>query len=149
MEHVFKPREVECSQALSHFRPEWNRSAVEPIAEMKNTYARYNCAYPDGSEKVLQLVSGNAFSSHAKQYIITQMQLLIAQQDTVTMSDLENVAEAYDMLHAQAEHPASTQQNASCGVQKRAQRAAAARAEQHHDHETASMSGQGRGGGRG
>lgn len=29
MEHVFKPREVECSQALSQFRPEWNRSSVE------------------------------------------------------------------------------------------------------------------------
>jgi hypothetical protein len=96
---------------------------------MKITYARYSCAYPDGSEKVLQLVSGNAFSSHVKHYIITQMQLLIAQQGTVTMSDLENVAEAYDMLHAQTEQPASHHQNASGGVQMRAKRAAAARAE--------------------
>ncbi len=76
------------------------------------------------------------------------MQLIIAQQGTVTMSDLENVAEAYDMLHAQSEQPASPQQNASGGVQTRAQRAAAARADQHHGHETASMSGQGRGGAR-
>ena len=148
MEHVYKPREVKCSQALSQFRPEWSRSAVETVTKMKNTYAPYNCAYPDRSEKVLQLVSGNAFSSHTKQYIIMQIQLLIAQQGTCTMSDLENVAEAYDMLHAQSEQPASTLQNASGGVQRRAQRAGAARAEQHHDHETASISGQGRGGGR-
>ncbi len=66
IEHVFKPREVECSQALSQFRPEWNRSAVDTVTKMKNTYARYNCAYLDGLEKVLQQVSGNAFSSHAK-----------------------------------------------------------------------------------
>ena len=152
LENVFKPREVECSQALSQFRPEWNRSAVETVTKMKATYARYNCAYPDGSEKVLQLVSGNAFSSHAKQNIITQMQLLIAQQGTVTMSDLENVAEAYDTLHAQdacldrPDRPALTLQNASSGMQTRA-RAAAARAED-HEYEAASMSGPGQGRGR-
>lgn len=48
---------------------------MDTVAKMKIMYARYNCAYPDGSEKVLQLVSGNAFSSHVKHYIITQMQL--------------------------------------------------------------------------
>ena len=55
LQPVDKPHELECLQALSHFRPVWNCSAVGTVTRMKVTYARHNCAYPDGSGKLLQL----------------------------------------------------------------------------------------------
>lgn len=53
---VHKLHAIECLQALGPFRPERNRSAVGTVTRVNATHARYNCAYPDGSEKVLTVV---------------------------------------------------------------------------------------------
>ena len=86
---------------------------AEAVTRLRATLACCNYAYVDSSEEILQLVSGRTFSTHGKQNIITEMQLLIVYQGQVTMSKLESVAEAYT-LHAQSEHaPSSTEKNTS------------------------------------
>lgn len=63
-------------------------------------HTRYNCASPDGSDKILQVVS-NCFAPHVRQPITIKLHIIVANQQSVTMSDLENVAEAYDAMQAQ------------------------------------------------
>lgn len=87
LEQVFKPRDVECQQAIRAVQS-MGLKAVPTVSKIKEIYTRYNRAFPDRSDKVLQVVS-NCFAPLVRQTITTQLQLIAASvaQRTITVNN--------------------------------------------------------------
>lgn len=120
LEMVFKPRDIERTRAVNSIIPMSKDTAASIVLKVKQAYTQYNSAYPSDADDILQIVQ-TCFLPHVRQSLTTELQLILGRTSVITISDLENVAEAWDehsrALAAQARlqpsHPMQTRSRAS------------------------------------
>lgn len=153
LEMVFKPRDIERTRAVNSIIQTSRDCAASIVSKVKQAYTQYNSAYPSDADDILQIVQ-TCFLPHVRQFLTTELQLILGRTQVITISDLENVAEAWDehsralaaQTRSQPSHPMQTRSRAS-------QSANAFDASTEHDDDAMSAvsvsQSKGRGGGRG
>lgn len=152
LEKVFKPRDVERTRAINSIVQTAKDSTASIVRKVKQAYTQYNSAYPSDSDDILQIVQ-TCFLPHVRQFLTTELQLILGHSQAITIYDLENIAEAWDehsramaaQNRAQSSHPMQTRARASLSTN-------AFDASDEHDDATSSESmsqSRTRGGGRG
>ena len=120
LEKVFKPRDIERTRAINSIIQTPKDSAASIVAKVKQAYTQYNSAYPSEADDILQIVQ-TCFLPHVRQFMTTELQLVLGRTKVITISDLENVAEACDehlravaaQTRAQPPHPMQTRSRVS------------------------------------
>lgn len=153
LEKVFKPRDIERTRAINSIVQAAKDSAASIVQKVKQAYTQYNSAYPSDADDILQIVQ-TCFLPHVRQFLTTELQLILGRSQAITISDLENVAEAWDE-HSRA-MAAQNRAHSSHPMQKRARASQSANAfdasAELDDDAMSSVSvsqSRGRGGGRG
>ncbi len=112
-----------CTHAVNSIIQTPKDSAASIVSKVKQAYTQYNSAYPSDADDILQIVQ-TCFLPNVRQFLTTELQLILGRTHVITISVLENVAEAWDehspalaaQTRLQPSHPMQTRSRASQGA---------------------------------